>query len=114
MMIPIPTLAVLVVVPLIDSEAKVPNDVDTIRATVRRWVTAPLRGRSTRTSRTTRGVADDPLGTEAALHVRADRHGARGFAIPRKDGFSFYEFEFAAKKMLKRLTIAKKLSSART
>ena len=29
------------------------------------------------------------------LLISGDRHGARGFTIPRKDGFSFYEFEGA-------------------
>ncbi|MDL5511190.1 alkaline phosphatase D family protein [Arenibacter sp. M-2] len=30
------------------------------------------------------------------LLIRGDRHGARGFTIPRKSGFKFYEFEAAS------------------
>jgi len=30
------------------------------------------------------------------LLISGDRHGARGFRIPRPSGFSFYEFEAAS------------------
>ena len=33
---------------------------------------------------------------KAVLFISGDRHGARGFTIPRKSGFQFYEFEAAS------------------
>ncbi len=39
-------------------------------------------------------IEDNDIG--ATLFISGDRHGARGFKIPRSNGFSFYEFEAAS------------------